>query len=214
MSSMYRLRLLVEGKDDLNVTIHLLYENGIGAFHVKDCEGYSNIKAVFIAELKASDSDRIGIVVDADGEADNGGPESRWESLSHLLVENGVTDLPTDMPQAGLVTRGGEKPVGIWLMPDNRSIGMLEHFMGTLVPGDDRLWDRAQSAVAGIPGPDRRFKPQATPKAEVHTWLAWQEEPGTPMGAAITKRYLDPASPPAAAFVDWVRRLLAVEVVD
>lgn len=44
-------------------------------------------------------------------------------------------------------------------------------------------------------------------KAMIHTWLAWQREPGRPMGLAITKRFLDPEAPSAMEFVAWVRRL-------
>ncbi len=147
MNSAHRLRLLVEGKDDYHVTGHLLNENNVLRFDVKDCEGFNKVMDVFRAELKGSAAERIGIVVDADGEVDNGGPESRWESLRHLLGECGFEELPAEMPQTGLVTRGGDKPVGVWLMPDNRSRGMLEHFVETLVPERDQLWDRALKAV-------------------------------------------------------------------
>ncbi|MBE0656516.1 MAG: hypothetical protein IH602_02440 [Bryobacteraceae bacterium] len=214
MSELYCVRLLVEGVDDCHVTIHVLTGNNVNSFRVKDCNGYSNVKDLFKAELKASDSARIGIIVDADGETGIGGPEPRWESLKHLLGECGYKDLPAEMPQEGLIAVGGEKPVGLWLMPDNTSMGMLEHFMAELVPEGDRLWDRACQSVNGIPEPDRRFKPQAKPKAEVHTWLAWQEEPGTPLGLAVKKKYFDPSAPTAQAFVNWVNRLLAVEVPE
>lgn len=45
------------------------------------------------------------------------------------------------------------------------------------------------------------------PKAVIHTWLAWQEEPGTALGQAITKRYLDPSRDPAPAFRNWLLEL-------
>jgi hypothetical protein len=44
--------------------------------------------------------------------------------------------------------------------------------------------------------------------AHIHTWLAWQADPGTPMGLAITKKYLDANAPSAANFLRWVDRLL------
>lgn len=209
-----RVRLLVEGVDDYHVTIQLLNEYKVNAFNVMDCKGYSRVAEQFKPELVASDSKRIGIIVDADGETGTGGPENRWKSLRHILVECGYKDLPADMPPEGLIAEGGAKPVGVWLMPDNRSIGMLEHFMGTLVPESDPLWGRALKVVSDIPPDDRKFKPQATCKAEVHTWLAWQADPGTPLGLAIKKKYLDPSTPTAQAFVDWVNRLLAVEVPE
>lgn len=43
----------------------------------------------------------------------------------------------------------------------------------------------------------------------IHTWLAWQDDPGTPLGQAITKRYLDAEGPHVAAFLSWLTRLFA-----
>ena len=44
-------------------------------------------------------------------------------------------------------------------------------------------------------------------KALIHTWLAWQEDPGTPLGLAVTKRYLDGDHALAQQFVQWLLRL-------
>ena len=35
-----------------------------------------------------------------------------------------------------------------------------------------------------------KYKSVHHAKARIHTWLSWQDEPGTPMGTAITKRTL------------------------
>ncbi|MDQ2808925.1 MAG: hypothetical protein M3Z04_18780 [Chloroflexota bacterium] len=45
-------------------------------------------------------------------------------------------------------------------------------------------------------------------KAYIHTWPAWQEEPGKPMSVAIhPNHYLDAQAPAAQTFVDWLGRL-------
>ena len=44
-------------------------------------------------------------------------------------------------------------------------------------------------------------------KAKIHTWLAWQEDPGTPMGSAVTKKYLTTTPPICQAFVNWLNAL-------
>lgn len=209
MSSRFELRLLVEGVNDKHVVIHLLLHHAVNAVDVQECGGYAELEKRVQAELVGSNTKRIGVVADADEY-----PDRRWESLRHLLDTKGYADLPTDLPEEGLQANGGNKPLGVWLMPNNKSIGCLEHFVEALIPDGDNQWVRAQDAVCQIPRGERRFKPQFEPKAKVHTWLAWQEEPGTPMGAAITKRYLDPSQPTAQAFVDWVKRLLAVEAPD
>ena len=44
-------------------------------------------------------------------------------------------------------------------------------------------------------------------KAIIHTYLAWQDEPGYPMGQAITKQSLRPHTDIAIKFTDWLTRL-------
>ncbi len=96
---------------------------------------------------------------------------------------------------------------GAWIMPDNAAAGALEDFTASLVPPDDALWRRAGEAVDSIPEEHRRFPPVRRSKAHIHTWLAWQESPGSPMGQAITKGDLDANAPAAMEFVGWLRRL-------
>lgn len=74
-------------------------------------------------------------------------------------------------------------------MPDNTLPGALEDFMQSIMPRGDQLWDHSVNSVAQIPAVDGTFRFPATAirKAEVHTWLAWQDEPGWPYGVALTK---------------------------
>lgn len=92
-------------------------------------------------------------------------------------------------------------------MPDNRIPGMLEDFAACLIPKENALSIRAKQAVDGIPAEERVFSPTHTTKAYLHTWLAWQKDPGTPIGLAITKRFLDAAAPEAAGFLTWMSHL-------
>jgi len=55
--------------------------------------------------------------------------------------------------------------------------------------------DRARRCVSEIPVEERRFVESYATKALIHTWLAWQDDPGTPLGQAITKRYFDADGP-------------------
>jgi hypothetical protein len=73
-------------------------------------------------------------------------------------------------------------------------------------PGDI-LWPMAQDIVQQVIAKDRRFPQTQEMKANIHTWLAWQEEPGKPMGQAITKRYLKANAPHAEKLIDWIRQL-------
>ncbi len=57
----------------------------------------------------------------------------------------------------------------------------------------------------------KRFKIK-NKKALLHTWLAWQAEPGKPIGQAITANYLDANAMPAQQLMKWIRHLFDLEV--
>jgi hypothetical protein len=92
-------------------------------------------------------------------------------------------------------------------MPDNTLPGMLEDFARFLVPPGDNLWPRACDCIDNIPVDQRRFPAQHLIKAQMHTWLAWQQQPGLPLGLAVTTRYLDANAIHAQQLVAWIRRL-------
>ena len=83
--------------------------------------------------------------------------------------------------------------------------------MSLLIPTGDMLWPMAQDIVQQVIAKDRRFPQTQEMKANIHTWLAWQEEPGKPMGQAITKRYLKAEAPHAQQLMTWIRRLFDLE---
>ena len=92
-------------------------------------------------------------------------------------------------------------------MPDNQMKGILETFLRSLVPKPSPLFDYVETSVAAIPDSERRFKPRKEPKAIIHTWIAWQEEPGMPPGMAINTRFLDANVAEVDVLVSWLKRL-------
>jgi len=196
--------LLVEGKDDQFVLKHLTRNHGIpeDSFKIKPKDGISVLLDTLDVELLASDVQRLGIVVDADLDI-----ASRWQSLRNILSSSGY-QMPDKPEREGIVVSlPGLKTVGVWIMPDNSTAGLLEDFMSWLIPHGDPNWNKAKECVEEIDEDDRRFAPEHLIKAQVHTWLAWQADPGTPLGLAITKRYFDAGSAQAAMLVGWIRRL-------
>ena len=93
------------------------------------------------------------------------------------------------------------------MMPDNRMKGILETFLTSMIPKPNALFDHVEASVAAIPDSERRFSPAREPKAIIHTWLAWQEEPGMPPGKAITAHYLDASVEEVDCLVSWLNRL-------
>jgi hypothetical protein len=207
--------LLVEGPDDVYFFAHLLEHHGIvlserhrdepGKVKIVDGGGYENLRSSIPVRLKGSDLRRLGIVVDADTDF-----AARWQSLRDVLSAVGYTSVPTAPLLDGTVIISPDRPVvGVWLMPDNVRPGMLEDFARLLVPAGDPLLQRVDPCLQAIPASERRWSAIHHAKAEIHTWLAWQDEPGRPIGQAIAKKYLDADAPPARQIIDWVRRLFA-----
>ncbi len=200
--------LLVEGKNDFHVLGHLLdYHKVPEVLTITDKEGFENIRETLDVELDRSGLECLGIIVDADSDIN-----ARWASLRDRLRNRGYTDCPdTPDPNGTIMHQQGKPTVGVWIMPDNTHPGMLEHFIEFLVPANDLLWQKAADCLQEIPEEERRFSPEHAKKAHLHTWLAWQEEPGKPMGQAITARYLDADAPHAHTLVAWLRNLFALQ---
>lgn len=223
--------MLVEGDDDYHVFQHLLTAHRVHEqvtyrlepygtdprtprgkeIVFREQQGVDNVRSYLSQQLRLTgDLKRLGVVVDADLDF-----EARWQSLRDVLVKSGYTDAPKQADPAGLIlehaTNPEEKPrVGVWIMPNNQAAGSMEDFFALLLPADDLLWERARLCVEQIPLEERLFK-DAFIKAHVHTWLAWQERPGLPMGKAISEQYLNADAPHALQLLDWLRRLFDLD---
>ncbi len=199
--------LLVEGKDDEHVLKHICGNRDIGPLdEVKDLDGVDNLLDDIPVQLKASNEVGavVGVVIDADASV-----ESRWQAIRDRFVQVGYRNVPTEPKPDGTILEPPEVSLlpraGIWIMPDNRTSGMLEDFLLFLVPQPNDLLGHVIRSVDSIP--DRLFKENDELKAVIHTWLAWQEDPGKPYGQAITARFLDPDVPQVDVLVSWLRRL-------
>lgn len=200
----YNKKLLVEGNDDQHVVWALCTKYEIPHnFDVIDCDGVDKLIDQIPVRLKTSGIETIGIIVDADDK-----PRERWRKLSNILTKSGFS-IPKDLPARGLIVSNGKQKVGVWIMPNNKLNGMLEDFISFLIPPDDQLYSIVQSTLDDIEAEGlNKYKPCHKAKATIHTWLAWQEDPGTPLGLSIKKRYLttdDVAT--CTRFTDWLKEL-------
>lgn len=205
--------LLAEGKDEQRVLPELFELCGIEwpqknpPVWIEDANGIETILGTPLieTELKVSGLRMLGILVDANGDIDG-----RWTSLRTRLAAV-IPELPLRAERDGLIY---ERPdgirIGVWLMPDNVERGMLETLLLRLRTGEGRLFEHARDAVAVARTLGAPFIAAHQDKAELHTWLAWQDPPGQQLHGAVRAKALDALAPGAAPFVAWFRRLFAI----
>lgn len=201
--------LLVEGNDDYHLICALCKKFDITeSFRVLDCKGIDELLEGLPVRLKGSgETKTIGIVMDADVNI-----QSRWEQVRTILINTGFyNDIPKYCPSRGAIVPPNDPDaikVGIWIMPDNNSNGMLEDFATFLIPEQDNLLPIVDAVLADIEKKGiNKYRLCHHAKARIHTWLAWQEDAGTPMGLAITKKYLVTTPHVCQDFIDWLNIL-------
>lgn len=202
-----RKKLLVEGKDDENVLKHICGTRDVGHLdEVKPLNSVDNLLETLPTELRGSDLEAVGVVIDADTDVN-----SRWQSIRDQVISVGYQGVPVQPVADGTILDPPEgtllPKVGIWIMPDNRTDGILEDFLRFLVRRPNDLFDHVETSVAAIPQEHQLFKDLDEIKAIIHTWLAWQEDPGKPYGTAITAGFLDPNVAEVDTLVSWLKRL-------
>jgi hypothetical protein len=155
--------LIVEGPGDIHFLNHILRSSGFSkspqagfgkfivarpdfpeeaAVRIIGADGFERIPEVLKIEFQPDDLDGLAIVADMDLLADN-----RWESLRGSLRRHGFDSLPTKLPSVGLVLPAeGNPALGVWMMPDNGSAGLLESFACKLISHEDPAWVHAQAS--------------------------------------------------------------------
>lgn len=198
--------LMVEGKDDEHVVKHICGSRQLGQIgSIKEYGGKDLLLDAIGTRLKESDLCALGILMDADTDI-----SARWDAIKNRLRGAGFDNVPEIPDLSGTVLLPPVDTllprVGVWLMPDNSLAGILEDFLAFLVPPDDPLFLHVNESMACIPAECKRYDELNFAKAKIHTWLAWQAEPGRPLGQAITSRYLDANLPTADKFSIWISR--------
>lgn len=196
--------LLVEGNDDLHVVTHTRIRVSIPDFKCVPKGGKDELLESIPYEATVGERVVLGIMLDA-----NGNPARRWQAIADRLRKTGV-ELPSFPQPEGVVIDSdpstGLPRVGVWMMPDNQSPGELEDFLAAMIPADDPVWPLAQEYIDDIPLEHRKFQEGKRLGAQVHAWLAAQEEPRPP-GLAIKTQDLDIDGSLCVRFTAWLRDL-------
>jgi len=219
MPTTERPTLHVEGIDDAHVVHQLLARHQLDwpmhrdkrpdsqfdprAPEIRQAGDWNAVLDAMELSVSVSSDRPVGFVLDTDLV-----PKARWQAVCHRLKRLGL-ELPAEVPREGFVAESENfrTRVGVWLMPDNQRDGALETFLEDLVGDGDQLLSIAENSTTHARQNGAQFPKAKCRKAVLHTWLAWQKEPGLPYGAAIKARFFQVDSPAAQAFVSWCKRV-------
>ena len=201
--------LVVEGKDDKHVMLNLRDKLQFkDTYDVADKGDDHKLLQSIEAELIAPGRKCLGIVMDKDTD-DPDKNKNRWEQVKAILTSLNY-NMPESAPPGGAVLSSPElgfAKVGIWLMPDNQNPGMLEDFMRQLIVPDDDCLSFAEATLNELEiRKIQRYKEVHRAKALMHTWIAWQDQPGIPLGQS-TARYLTTDNDLCQQFAAWLNQL-------
>ncbi len=144
----------MEGADDKRVIPELIEANGIrwgetarkAIVHIQEFGGVENLLAPkqISTQFKSSGLEILGIMVDADEKL-----EDRWRQIREECMSV-FPNIPDEFPKQGLIHVNESKlKLGVWIMPDNQTSGMLETFLAYLVPDHqvNSVWKHAEFSL-------------------------------------------------------------------
>ncbi len=152
---------------------------------------------------------KVAIILDADITGENRGgfketiaqvkeKSSKYAyQASHQYVKNGVEIPHTDK---------GMNALGVWIMPDNKSDGTVENWIKSKILDSERpLFNHACHVIKSLP--NTKFSESSIVKAEIATWLAWQNQPGRTIGYALKEgeELLDVNHESFKGLIEWLK---------
>ena len=207
-------RLYVEGDNDCRVICTLLDALGLvldersGPVIVEPQGSCTELLKSFGVAFKASLQTKcpIGFVLDWDRPEDNRACQlrERFKSIGCELQDSDFLD-------DGIIKEIHGVPVGVWLMPNaSARSGKLEDFLQELIPSSDLVFPKSKEYVNDVASSVSlgfRFRDVDREKAEIHSWLAVQKDPGKSYALAIKSHLFSVDSPIAHKFHEWFCRL-------
>jgi hypothetical protein len=198
--------LLVEGDNDCHVVMALCAAHTVPkTFGLYQCgSDVGVLKRLNALIVRPNPPHVIGVMLDAD----NPSLEGRWKSIKAKLGHYSSYAFPAIPDIDGTIVESvaDEPKLGFWLMPNNQDSGMLEDFCAELAEPASLAFAR-ECVEEAHAKKVTTFKQVHRSKAVIHTYLAWQDEPGYPLGKAITSQALRPHTDVAIRFTNWLIRL-------
>ncbi|MCJ2035953.1 DUF3226 domain-containing protein [Methylobacterium sp. J-068] len=137
--------------------------------------GIFKILPLLISQMNDGSIASLGVIVDADTSATHGmGVEKTLELFAQKIEKDGFRDRRRVGDQGGYVFKNndGLGDIGLWIMPDNQSEGMLENWVYSTARGSERAdIAHAEKAIATLPG-QIKFKEIHRIKAITSVWMS------------------------------------------
>lgn len=178
-----KLKLLIgEGQEEVRFFGALLRHLTITDIQVEAYEGKSKLPdylAALVLRPGFDDIRSLGVTRDADASA-----SSTLTSVRDSLQKSGLVS-----PASSGTIEAGNPNVGILILPDGYSSGMLEDLCLAALHGDPVM--ECINEYLGCVQLQAGLNPNTISKARIHAWLAAQTKPDMRLGEAAEKGYVN-----------------------
>lgn len=218
--------LLVEGSNDKAFFERLCNKHGLkyivqvsnpvdfvsssqGGFNSK--QGVINSLKTLLPLLEDDDSaiNKVAIILDADITGNNNGGFS--STINQIEVKAGEFKYNKHSHcNPGIELKHSDKnmpALGVWVMPDNKSDGTIENWIkDNIIESERRLFEHACNVVSNLP--ITKFSGSSVAKAELATWLSWQNQPGRTVAYTLKdgNELIDVNDVKYLGLVDWLTK--------
>ncbi len=163
-----------------------------------------NRLSIFVKQIKNSNINRLGIIIDMDSEGQN--PFAHNIKLIENSLNGEFTLNQSDVSQGLFFENDDFNPIGFWLMPNNQDEGYLETWIENCITDKDGShFNTAKDFVNGF----NHIQPAGITKAKVYTWLAIQDKPRNDLRQVLNKNLIDNESTNYQNFKQWLTRTFA-----
>jgi hypothetical protein len=171
--------------------------------------------------LQGEEVETLALILDTDTKKDKDNEiniKSRLQQIAYRLrtYPNYKRRFNKINPNGLIIPQEEELPrIGLWLMPNNTDKGMLEDFLMEMVDYPDNegaCIKLAKDCVTdAVNEKCASFRKPHFSKAVIHTYLAWQDEPGDALALSITQGKLNSNAPIARKFLTWLTTVFEIE---
>lgn len=166
---------------------------------------------LYLNQLEHARITHLGMVLDADFSSDNWGYEATLNCVKEKITKANLGYNDPVHKDSGLFFphSDGLNNIGLWIMPNNKSEGMLENWIADVLKDEDPpLLDYASQVINNLPTP-KKFKDIHRIKSEITTWLAWQKIPGQSFDTLVETGFNE-EHPVYLNLISWLKKVFSV----